>query len=1052
MTPELWARLNPLFNVAIEKPIGEREAYVAEACASDVELRRELVALLQAHEQQRATTDKVKVNIENLIGTVQTRFSPSDIILGRFKIVRRLGGGGMGDVYEAVDLELDQTVALKSIRPDIAGNDGVVSRFKKEVQLARRLGGPNVCRIHELFVIPGDGVIPARAFLTMEFLDGITLAHKLKQTGPILWSEANPIAADICGGLFAMHQAGIIHRDLKTQNIMLAERGGSQRAVLMDFGLARELAVPSGITEAALTVPGALIGTPEYMAPEQFEGKQASPATDMYALGLVLLEIVAGKCAFPSDNFLSGIAQRLVGDPPSPREFVPDLPDSWCSAINGCLRRNPSDRFQSVVEVIAALEDKRVVTQPVDNLHLIHSMAVGHWPIRRSLAVGAATLVAAVVFAVVVLREFEPVGHRHVVPGALIYLPPLRNQTDEKSLNNLTELLQAGLAQSTQVNLLDPPHVADTLQKMAKSPEQLIDPPIAREIAMRTGAVRIIFVTVSGSSGTYSLDIDIQQPDYTPLRFRDHWTNSFSWRDSGSNKSVGVIPPGLLNAVRGASGWIRNEAGESANDIARLDAPPGDVTTSNWDALSAYVQADKFLGRGLKAEAIQGYQSAIRSDPGFSLAYARLGDVLVSSRRTVEGYQAYVKALNSDSGQRLSRKERDYIQGSYASDTRDFATALAAFRDYSAFYPNDYTGWFYQSFPLDMLDRPIDAIQALKRAAALMPETQGGAEAGLAYNYMLLADYASARDWIEKLRAAGRHDHALYLQGLDQFLEQKYSQSADSFAELRQSTTTHYRSDGVAGLARVQAERGDYADSLDTLSTGIHAPSDTENPIDKGDRWLDRAYILCKLDDFKPCLDAISFGLSLDDSPDSVITASAIIGSSYKRMPGSFARQALDGLVSMERLIPDGNLGIVYAIARERVRGEILLAHGDASGAVLSFRKADALDFPLGVREYLARGLLAQADRQSNPAKARVLTNEAFALFEKAALRPAIVWRRVMDYPPGFAADQMASYIALARSLHYDNDDVHQVEKLLSGVRHARPAQSESESRITQVH
>src|SRR5271170_3581056 len=161
MTPELWARINPLFTAAVEKPPDERKAFIAEACGDDEELRRELTALVEAHAQQEAATDKVAVNIKGLIGSAQAKFSPSDIVLGRFKIVRELGSGGMGDVYEALDLELSQTVALKSIRPDIAAIDGVLSRFKKVVQLARRLSGPNVCRIHELFVIPGDGATSA---------------------------------------------------------------------------------------------------------------------------------------------------------------------------------------------------------------------------------------------------------------------------------------------------------------------------------------------------------------------------------------------------------------------------------------------------------------------------------------------------------------------------------------------------------------------------------------------------------------------------------------------------------------------------------------------------------------------------------------------------------------------------------------------------------------------------------------------------------------------------------------------------------------------------
>jgi serine/threonine protein kinase/Tfp pilus assembly protein PilF len=354
MTPELWARLNPLLNAAVEKSPGNRDAFIVEACGDDLELRRELVALLHAHELQGKTTDKVPVNIQSLIRKVQPKFSQSDIVLGRFKIVRQLGSGGMGEVYEALDLELDQTVALKSIRPDIAENNGVLSRFKKEVQLARRLGGPNICRIHDLFVIPDGASRSAGTFLTMEFLDGVTLADKVHREGPIPWRVAQSIAADMCAGLSAMHEAGIIHRDLKSRNIMLANRGDTKRAVLMDFGLAREFSLPSATAETSPTTPGAFVGTPEYMAPEQFAGKDATPATDIYAMGIVLYEMLTGKHPFAApDAPRAPIPGGKKPEPPSSIQH--GVPRRWNQIIGKCLEFDPKRRYQSATELSRAL-------------------------------------------------------------------------------------------------------------------------------------------------------------------------------------------------------------------------------------------------------------------------------------------------------------------------------------------------------------------------------------------------------------------------------------------------------------------------------------------------------------------------------------------------------------------------------------------------------------------------------------------------------------------------------------------------------------------------
>lgn len=352
MTPELWERLSPLFNHAVERPSAERGDFVAAACGDDSELRRELLALVEAHERQESASEEISVKIRNSVTAAGTP-SPGDLILNRFEVIRHIGAGGMGDVYEAFDRELAQTIALKMIRRDIAGDEGILIRFKKEVQLARRLTGPNICRTHELFVIKADGGLTGQAFFTMEFLQGVTLAERLAN-GALPWREAGPIAQDICAGLGMIHRAGIIHRDLKSRNIMLADRDGSIRAVLMDFGLARELPVPGLAGETGLTMPGLVLGTPEYMAPEQFEGKAPTPATDIFAIGIILYELLTGRHPFASSNPLG--AAVLRGRRPVPASGVNHtVPHQWDVVIGKCLEYDPSRRYQSAEELARAL-------------------------------------------------------------------------------------------------------------------------------------------------------------------------------------------------------------------------------------------------------------------------------------------------------------------------------------------------------------------------------------------------------------------------------------------------------------------------------------------------------------------------------------------------------------------------------------------------------------------------------------------------------------------------------------------------------------------------
>ena len=356
MTPELWERLKPLFHAAAEKPEGERHAFIAKVCGEDEELRAELEGLIKAHLAAAHEVDDLTLQFRNLAETtVLPKFAPGELLLERFRIERCIGSGGMGDVYEAMDLELSQTIALKTIRSSFVGNLGILGRFKKEVQLARRIGGTNICRIHEFFVVPAVPPAMPWAFLTMEYLDGVTLADRIEHGGPIPWREAQSILVDVCCGLTTMHAAGIVHRDLKSRNIMLVEQGARRRAVLMDFGLAREYSAPVATTETALTMPGAVVGTPEYMAPEQFEGKDVSPATDIYAAGVVLYEMVTGKHPFASSSPL-GAAMRRAKLPQPASALQHSVPHRWDHVIRKCLEYDAAQRYQSAEELTQALK------------------------------------------------------------------------------------------------------------------------------------------------------------------------------------------------------------------------------------------------------------------------------------------------------------------------------------------------------------------------------------------------------------------------------------------------------------------------------------------------------------------------------------------------------------------------------------------------------------------------------------------------------------------------------------------------------------------------
>jgi len=339
MDSRLWQRLKPLLDAALKEPESERLAFVEAACAGDPELKNELLRLLHDGE-----TGELPSNSSAAFPRISA-FAAGQVLLDRFYILRLIGRGGMGEVYEAEDIELGR-IALKTIRQSVTARPGMLARFKQEIQLARKVSGENVCRIYELFTMPAqDGHGPA-AFLTMEYLDGVVLAAKLRSS-PLSWEEARQIALDLCAGLTAIHEAGVLHRDLKSSNVMLVQRHGQQQAVLTDFGLATPLDPDS--SPAAREASQVIAGTPEYMAPEQFEGSDLTRAADIYALGVILYEMVTGQQPYPAHTPLAAAVRRAR------KPELRKAPRGWREIIFRCLEYDPAKRYKSAAELGAAL-------------------------------------------------------------------------------------------------------------------------------------------------------------------------------------------------------------------------------------------------------------------------------------------------------------------------------------------------------------------------------------------------------------------------------------------------------------------------------------------------------------------------------------------------------------------------------------------------------------------------------------------------------------------------------------------------------------------------
>ncbi|MDX1999569.1 MAG: tetratricopeptide repeat protein [Thermoanaerobaculia bacterium] len=291
-------------------------------------------------------------------------FAAGDVLAGRYRVIRFLAEGGMGEVYEVEDLELGGRLAAKTVRTDVARQPEALERFRREIQLARRVTHPNVCRIFDLAHHPSPTPgAPGTVFLTMQLLVGETLSARIARGGAMTPDQALPIVRQIAAAVGAAHDVGVVHRDLKPANVLLEPgKDGAERAVVTDFGLARtETGEGDGAT---MTAAGFFLGTPAYIAPEQLVGGATSPATDLYALGIVMFEMLTGRVPFQGDTALATAVKRLQEAPPSPRELSKGVDARWEGAILRCLEREPQDRFPSAAELVRALEEQAVAAPP----------------------------------------------------------------------------------------------------------------------------------------------------------------------------------------------------------------------------------------------------------------------------------------------------------------------------------------------------------------------------------------------------------------------------------------------------------------------------------------------------------------------------------------------------------------------------------------------------------------------------------------------------------------------------------------------------------------
>jgi eukaryotic-like serine/threonine-protein kinase len=685
LTPQQWEKVKALFEGALEKTPAERTSYIAVA-EHDSHVRIEVERLLAHHVESGGFFSNRGFGLSPMpVEREQSQsFAADDVVASRFRILRFLARGGMGEVYEAEDLELRARVALKSIRGELLHDEKSLERFKREVHLARQVTHPNVCRIYELFRHSrsnGDSMSAGRVgngvvFVVMEMLDGETLADFLKRDPRLRVEDALPIALQMAAGLGAAHAVGIVHRDFKPSNVHLVPRAQGLRVVITDFGLAlrsnHELTMSISVTGT-----GEVLGTPAYMSPEQVEGKELTPASDVYSLGLVLYQMVTGTRAFEGATPLLAAVRRLREDPTLPHKLIPDLDRRWESVILKCLDRDPKARFQSGDEVGAALRWDEV--KRFRNWNMAAGVVLGFLAlILGILAVGWIFLNPK--------HRPEPSGVTNtgqppvsIAVRRSVAVLPLRNlsgRSDKEWVSTaLPEMLTAELAAGGKMRTFPGENIARASADLKLTGMQALARDTLDRLWRYLGSDYVVLGSYldQGSMPAGQIRIDLWLQDAKTGEI------AATVSEKGKESDLGDLATRAGTELRQKLGVGEITPGDAA--FVRASLP------SNQEAQRLYSEGLAKLRVVDVLAARELLQRAVASDPSYALGHSALADAWAAMGYDQKAQEESKKARDLSSG--LPREERFWIEGKDWELNRRWDKAVEIYRMLFEFFPDN---------------------------------------------------------------------------------------------------------------------------------------------------------------------------------------------------------------------------------------------------------------------------------------------------------------------------------------------------------------------------
>ena len=629
---------------------------------------------------------KDQASVTRTLETTVDELARGTLFAGRYEIIEELGAGGMGKVYRAFDRKIEEEVALKLLKPEIAADKKTVDRFRNELKLARKIRHSNICGMFDL------GEEGKTLFISMEYVRGEDLRSFIRRAKQLNVATAVAIAGQIAEGLSEAHKLGITHRDLKPGNIMIDKEGNAK---IMDFGIARSLA------GAGTTVEGAVIGTPEYMSPEQVEGRPADQRADIYALGVILFEMVTGRPPFDGETALAVAHKHKYEPAPDPQDLNPQLPLSLGRLILRCLEKEREKRYQTAEGFLADLQAVEAALPTADRLVPKRKPSISReitvkFTLRRLFVPGLAVIgviIAALLIWKVVLKK--PIALLPEQKRSIAVIS-FENQTGDPAFDYLSKvipnLLITNLEQCGYFSVTTWERLYDLLKQVSKPDAEFIGRDLGFELCQKDAVEVIVLGSVTKAGNTFVTDAKVLEVGTKKLL--------------GTVNSRGDNPDSILKTqVDDLSRQIAKRAGISERKVAAARMQIEGITASSLEAYNFYIKGQEELLKKHGFQAMQCFEKAVELDPNFAMALLAMGGESITK----------AMALSRN----VSEKERLYIEARYAREIEnDRPKAISLYRQLVDKYPKEKEAFISLG---GLAQNPQEQIEMFRKALEIDP-------------------------------------------------------------------------------------------------------------------------------------------------------------------------------------------------------------------------------------------------------------------------------------------------------------------------------------------